>query len=249
MQNEPVAEQVEEAPPSGYPDLDTTNIDIIDVDNVQVDTGDPVAEAPPSPTPPQAPPEPAAPVAPTPDPQFDVLAQQNAALQQQVNQWTQWQQQQEMERRILEEANAARQQLETQGYSDDQIEHLVTQQQAFQRREAELQSNLQRTQLHEQGRYRAAIYYGKQHGVDAEQLLPYNSPQEMESRAREMSRIGQLEAKLAQYEKASVPPTTYETGTSQVTATSNTEAWLDRYNAGDRSPNAIEAARRAAGLG
>ena len=251
MQNEPEAVAAEAAPSTGFPELDAMNLDIVDVTNVQVDVADEVTDAPPAPPTPTPVAEPTPEPTPQvmPDPQVDVLAQQNAALQQQVNQWTQWQQQQEQERRILEEANATRSQLETQGYSDDQIEHLVTQQQAFQRREAELHANLQRTQLHEQGRYRAAMHYSKLHGVDADQLLPYNSPQEMELRAKEMSRIGQLEAKLAQYEKASVPPQNFDTGTSQVTAVSNEEAWLDRYNAGDRSPNAIEAARRAAGLG
>jgi hypothetical protein len=256
MQNEPEAVAAEAAPSTGFPELDAMNLDIVDVTNVQVDVADEVTDAPPAPPIPvpettqESTPEPTPQPTPQviPDPQVDILAQQNAALQQQVNQWTQWQQQQEQERRILEEANATRAQLETQGYSDDQIEHLVTQQQAFQRREAELQANLQRTQLHEQGRYRAAMHYSKLHGVDADQLLPYNSPQEMELRAKEMSRIGQLEAKLAQYEKASVPPQNFDTGTSQVTAVSNEEAWLDRYNAGDRSPEALAAAKRAAGL-
>lgn len=256
MQNEPEAVAAEAAPSTGFPELDAMNLDIVDVTNVQVDVADEVTDAPPAPPIPvpettqESTPEPTPQPTPQviPDPQVDILAQQNAALQQQVNQWTQWQQQQEQERRILEEANATRAQLETQGYSDDQIEHLVTQQQAFQRREAELQANLQRTQLHEQGRYRAAMHYSKLHGVDADQLLPYNSPQEMELRAKEMSRISQLEAKLAQYEKASVPPQNFDTGTSQVTAVSNEEAWLDRYNAGDRSPEALAAAKRAAGL-
>jgi len=216
---------------------------ILDVSDVQVEVPDVPPEQP------QAAPAPAPePQAPLRDPQLDVLSQQNNTLQQQVNQWTQWQQQQQMERQILEEANATRQQLETQGYSDEQVEQLVTQQQSFQRREAELQSNLQRTQLHEQGRYRAAMHYAKQHGVDAESLLSYNSPQEMESRAQEIGRIAQLEAKLAKYEKSQVPPQSFDSGTSAVSAASSDEALLDRYNAGDRSEQAAAAARRAAGL-
>ena len=125
---------------------------------------------------------------------------------------------------------------------------MVSQQQSFQRREAELQAEVKRRELHEQGRYRAAMHYAKQHGVDAESLLPYNSPQEMESRAREMGRIAQLEAKLSQYEKAQVPAQNFDSGTSQLSAVSNEEALIDRYNAGDRSPEALSAARRAAGL-
>ena len=245
-------EYAPEQPVADIPDLTSIDdLNIVDITDAQVE----VDEAPP-----QAPalaPEAAAPVdlppatpAPPPvaDPQLGILSQQNSALQQQINQWTQWQQQQQFERQILEEGNASRQQLETQGYSEDQIETMVTQQQAFQRREAELQANLQRTQLHEQGRYRAAVYYGKQHGIDAESLLSYNTPQEMESRAKEMSRISQLEAKLAKYEKAQVPAQTFDSGTSQVSAASNEDTWLERYNAGDRSEQAAAAARRAAGL-
>jgi len=241
-QNEQMSEQeVPDIPDiQGMPDLD-----IVDITDAQVDVEDAPAVAPVQAQEPAAAPPPP----PGPDPQLAVLAQQNGALQQQVNQWGQWQAQQRMERQILEEANAARQQLEQQGYPDDQIEMIVSQQQAFQRREAELQANLQKTQLHEQGRYRAAMHYAKQHGVDADLLLSYNTPQEMDSRAREMSRISQLEAKLAKYEKAQVPAQNFDSGTSAVSATSSEGTWLERYNAGDRSEQAAAAARRAAGLG
>ena len=241
-QNEQMSEQeVPDIPDiQGMPDLD-----IVDITDAQVDVEDAPAVAPVQAQEPAAAPPPP----PGPDPQLAVLAQQNSALQQQVNQWGQWQAQQRMERQILEEANAARQQLEQQGYPDDQIEMIVSQQQSFQRREAELQANLQKTQLHEQGRYRAAMHYAKQHGVDADLLLSYNTPQEMDSRAREMSRISQLEAKLAKYEKAQVPAQNFDSGTSAVSATSSEGTWLERYNAGDRSEQAAAAARRAAGLG
>ena len=236
MQNEESADQ----PVMDIPDIQDMP-DIVDITDAQVEVDQVPSEAPtPAPVIP--------PAQPVHDPQLDILSQQNNALQQQVNQWTQWQQQQQMERQILEEANASRQQLESQGYSEDQIDTMVTQQQAFQRREAELQANLQRTQLHEQGRYRAAMFYAKQNEVDAESLLSYNTPQEMESRAKEMSRISQLEAKLAKYEKAQVPAQTFDSGTSQVSAASNEDTWLERYNAGDRSEQAAAAARRAAGL-
>ena len=241
-------EQMPEQEVVDIPDIQgMQDLDIVDITDAQVDVEDAPAVAPVQAQEPASPP--VAPPPPTRDPQLDVLAQQNSALQQQVNQWGQWQQQQQMERQILEEANAARQQLEQQGYPDDQIEVIVSQQQSFQRREAELQANLQKTQLHEQGRYRAAMHYAKQHGVDADLLLSYNTPQEMDSRAREMSRISQLEAKLAKYEKAQVPAQNFDSGTSAVSAASSEETWLDRYNAGDRSEQAAAAARRAAGLG
>ena len=241
-------EQIPEQEVVDIPDIQgMQDLDIVDITDAQVDVEDAPAVAPVQAQEPASPP--VAPPPPTRDPQLDVLAQQNSALQQQVNQWGQWQAQQRMERQILEEANAARQQLEQQGYPDDQIEVIVSQQQSFQRREAELQANLQKTQLHEQGRYRAAMHYAKQHGVDADLLLSYNTPQEMDSRAREMSRISQLEAKLAKYEKAQVPAQNFDSGTSAVSAASSEETWLDRYNAGDRSEQAAAAARRAAGLG
>ena len=241
-------EQIPEQEVVDIPDIQgMQDLDIVDITDAQVDVEDAPAVAPVQAQEPASPP--VAPPPPTRDPQLDVLAQQNSALQQQVNQWGQWQAQQQMERQILEEANAARQQLEQQGYPEDQIEVIVSQQQSFQRREAELQANLQKTQLHEQGRYRAAMHYAKQHGVDADLLLSYNTPQEMDSRAREMSRISQLEAKLAKYEKAQVPAQNFDSGTSAVSAASSEETWLDRYNAGDRSEQAAAAARRAAGLG
>ena len=251
MQNEEqaVMEEQPETEVQTY-SLDDLPTDIIDTSAVQIEGRDAIS-APTEPAPQvQEPPAPMPiPASPPPrDPELDALSQQNAALQQQVNQWNQWQSQQQMERQILEEANAARTQLANQGYPEDQIEVMVSQQQSFQRREAELQAEVKRRELHEQGRYRAAMHYAKQHGVDAESLLPYNSPQEMESRAREMGRIAQLEAKLSQYEKAQVPAQNFDSGTSQLSAVSNEEALIDRYNAGDRSPEALSAARRAAGL-
>ena len=247
MQNDDVVVEDSSPSPAGTGIDILSGTDIVDITMPQIDVDEPEAISPP--------PTPAIPVTPEPpapsmpDPQLAQLAQQNQALQQQVEQWTQWQNQQAQERDILAAMNARRLELENAGWSEDQITSAVTREEEFQRRETELQANLQRTQLHEQGRYRAAMFYGKQHGVDADQLLSYNSPQEMETRAREISRISQLEAKLAKYEKAQVPPQNFDSGTSQVSAASNEEQWMDRYNAGDRSPEALAAARRAAGLG
>ena len=245
MQNDDI--QVEEAPVSDSVttyDLDTLGTDLIDTTNAQVDiASEPEVSPPDAPAAPPPAPDPA------PDSHLLEMAQRNQALQQQVDQWTQWQNQQQQEREIAAQIDARRVELENAGWSEDQIQSTVTRETLFQRREAEMQANLQRTQLYEQGRYRAAMYYAKQHGVDSDQLLSYNSPQEMETRAKEMSRISQLEAKLAKYEKSQVPPQTFESGTSQISTSSNEEQWMDRYNAGDRSPEALAAARRAAGLG
>ena len=236
------------------PGVSAPDVDIVDITDAQVDVGgqpdimqdaiDQSLQRPDQPAPPAAPPA-AAP----PQQDYGILAQQNAQLQSQLNNWTQWQQQQEMERSLLERSNATRSQLENQGYTEDQIDLAVTQQQAHERQTISLQSELERTKLHEEGKYRAAMYYAKQHGVDSDQLLPYNSPQEMETRAREMARIGELEAKLAKYEKAQVPAQNFDNSTSQVAAASSEDTWLEKFNAGDRSPEAQAAARRAAGLG
>ena len=238
------------------PVVSEPDVDIVDITDAQVDVGDQPdiiqaaidqsLQRPAQPEVPAAPPA-SAPAPPQQD--YGILAQQNAQLQSQLNNWTQWQQQQEMERSLLERSNATRSQLETQGYTEDQIDLAVTQQQAHERQTISLQSELERTKLHEEGKYRAAMYYAKQHGVDSDQLLPYNSPQEMETRAREMARIGELEAKLAKYEKAQVPAQNFDSGTSQVAAASSEDTWLEKFNAGDRSSEAQAAARRAAGLG
>jgi len=235
-------------------------VDIVDITDAQVDVGDQpdiiqdaIDQSLQRPEQPQAPAaQPAAQPAAAPVPpqeDYSILSQQNAQLQSQLNNWTQWQQQQEMERSLIERSNVMRSQLENQGYTEDQIDLAVTQQQAHERQTNALQAELQRTKLHEEGKYRAAMYYAKQHGVDSEQLLPYNSPQEMETRAREMARIGELEAKLAKYEKAQVPAQNFDNSTSQVAAASSEDTWLEKFNAGDRSPEAQAAARRAAGLG
>ena len=233
-------------------------LDIVDITDAQVDVGEQpdiiqsaIDQSLQRTAQPGTPEPTAAPVqaAPAPPPQdFSILSQQNAQLQAQLNNWTQWQQQQEMERSLLERSNATRSQLENQGYTEDQIDLAVNQQQAHERQTVSLRAELERTKLHEEGKYRAALYYSKQHGVDSEHLLPYNSPQEMETRAREMARIGELEAKVAKYEKSQVPAQNFDSGTSQVASASNEDVWLEKFNAGDRSPEAAAAARRAAGL-
>ena len=244
MQNE--TEIIEDVQPSEIPDappIDTIDDSIIDTSNAQVEVSAlpadaPQADAQASPPPPVEKPD---------DTQMAILAQQNAALQQQVNQWSQWQQQQQQERSFQENANAMRQQLEQNGYNEETINLVVAQQQVAQRREAELLAINERQRLADNNKYNAALYYAQTYGVDPQSLMGYDSPKEMEARASDAARIAKLEAKISRYEKASVPSQGFENGTSQVNAVSNEQAWMDRYSAGDRSPQAVSAAKRAAG--
>jgi len=83
---------------------------------------------------------------------------------------------------------------------------------------------------------------------DLNVLKQAETPEIMESLAKEIQQRRSMESELEQLRKAQVPAQQYDNSQGAPEVAANDGSWLDRYNAGDRSPNAVAAARRAMGM-
>ena len=69
----------------------------------------------------------------------------------------------------------------------------------------------------------------------------------MENMAKEIVARRKMEDELSQLRKAQVPAQQFDNSQGAPEVASSDENWVDRYNAGDRSPNAVAAAKRLLG--
>ena len=58
----------------------------------------------------------------------------------------------------------------------------------------------------------------------------------------------QIENRIKELEQAQVPAQQFDNSQGAPEVAANDGSWLDRYNAGDRSPNAVAAAKRTLGI-
>jgi len=83
---------------------------------------------------------------------------------------------------------------------------------------------------------------------DLAQLRESETPEAMETIAKDMSNRRSMEEELSRLKQAQVPPQRFDNSQGAPDVAPNDSGWLDRYNNGDRSENAQAAARKAAGL-
>ena len=83
---------------------------------------------------------------------------------------------------------------------------------------------------------------------DLNVLKQAETPEIMESLAKEIQQRRSMESELEQFRKAQVPAQQYDNSQGAPEVAGNDGSWLDRYNAGDRSPNAVAAAKRVMGI-
>lgn len=212
--------------------------------------------------------EPTAPEAPPPLPQDDAPVEESPPenqgtappqltpeqAQQQYQQMSQQaaQYQQVQERAALQqEAQRYQQQLESQGYMTDQAQQIAHQH--MQSRQAQI--NLARQHQFQtqilMGKQAAAEHFAQQYNLGFKDMVTLRlaeTPEQMEQIAKKISEDSKTKDELAQLRKAQVPPQQYDSSQGEPQVASNDGSWLDRYNAGDRSPNATAAARRLLGL-
>lgn len=184
--------------------------------------------------------EPVAPAAPS-SAEMQVLRQQ-AAEYEEVR----------MRASLQQEGNKVQRDLEAQGFLPEHAQQ--TAQQHIQSRQAQA------------GLIRRGNEYGQEIAakqVAAEQIaqkfrlsiadLPIlkqaDSPEIMEGLAKNISERRGLEEELSRLRQGQVPAQQYDNSQGSPDVAANDSNLLDRYNAGDRSPNATAAAKKAAGLG
>ncbi len=162
-------------------------------------------------------------------------------------QYEQQQQQSQLQTQAVQYA----QQLEKNGYLPDQANQIATQWMAQQSREAQLYEQQQQQLKYVQGQAAAAEHFATKYDLklsDLAELKKYDSPPAMEEAARRIKDIRAKDARIAELEAKLVPPQEFDSSQSTPGASNSEDSWLDKYNSGDRSPNALAAARRAAGL-
>lgn len=155
------------------------------------------------------------------------LRQEIATLQQREAQV----EQQRAEAQLDQEARQYQAQLEQQGYTPEQAQQ-QTDRALEQYRIQRAGDNITRGA---QAKMTAALTYAKKYGVDALELMTYNSPKDMEREAKRSQRINILEAKETKRTQAEVPAQTFDNNqpgaargsSTAMEALANKEEWTD----------------------
>lgn len=230
---------------------------ISEIDNLNnsppVDISEPDTPAPLAPeTPPAPAPEPEQKIeqpAPVQEP-FPSPVQTPEQIQQMQQQAAQYQQVQERAG-LQQEAQRYQQQLETQGYMPDQAQQIAYQH--MQTRQAQVNMTKQHQQQTQTllGKQAAAEHFAKKHNLTFDNMATLRlaeTPEQMEQIAKKMEDDTKVRDELAQLRKAQVPPQQFDDSQGEPQVAANDGSWLDRYNAGDRSPNATAAAKKLLGM-
>ena len=155
--------------------------------------------------------------------------EQRAQVQQQVSQWEQH--------------------FEQQGYLPEQARQMAEDRASRTQEVAQMQQQAEDQRMFSLGQRNAAVHYAKQYNLGVEDLTKlerFMTPQEMEAEAKSISEVRDLKSRLAKYEQAEVPAQSFDNNQSSPSASGSEADLLDRYIAGDRSPAALEAARKYA---
>ena len=97
-------------------------------------------------------------------------------------------------------------------------------------------------------RHRAAIHAAKAHGLgidDLEELERSENAEDVQRRAAAIAEQRALHQKVEALERRLAPVQQFDSNRSSGVRGGNDETWIDRYLAGDRSDDALSAARRA----
>ena len=103
----------------------------------------------------------------------------------------------------------------------------------------------------EQGKRNASVHFAKQYnlGIDSlGDLEKAQSPQQMESIAKNISNVAKLEKENAELKSRLAPQQSFDTNTPTPAAATNDDRLLDAYLAGDRSDAATKAAAKLLGI-
>lgn len=170
---------------------------------------------------------------------------------QQMAQQAQQYQQVQARAQLQQEAQRYQQQLESQGYLPDQAQQLAHNYMQTKGAQVEQQRQHEYKTQEILGKQAAAEHFARQYNLtfdDMATLRLSNDPQQMEQVAKKISDDKKVRDELSQLRKAQVPPQQYDNSQGAPEVASSDGNWLDRYNAGDRSPNAVAAAKRVLGM-
>ena len=180
-------------------------------------------------------------------PQTD-YEQRLASLEQERSQL----QQQQYDQQINQAYHTYVQELESKGYLPDQAQFVARQWHESVSNQARAARQQQEVSQYLMGQQAAAEHFAEKYNLglsDLAQLRQHQDPQSMEAAAKNISSDREMRAELAKLRADRVPTQSFADNESTPAANNDEDRWLDRYNQGDRSPQAQSAARKAAGLG
>ena len=152
---------------------------------------------------------------------------------------------------IQQETDRYKQTLESQGYSSEQATESAQQYMQGRQSQQGLMQKAEEYGQHILGKVAASEHFAQKYNLsmsDLGALRQADSPEVMEQIAKKMQEDRKLRSELDQLRKAQVPVQQFDNSQGEPKVAANESSWLDRYNAGDRSTNAVSAARKAAGL-
>jgi len=135
-----------------------------------------------------------------------------------------------------------------QGMEQAQADQMTQQLKQSRVNEQQYNQNIQNLDAYYKGKFNAAMEIGEKHGISPKELMAYDSPQDMEKHASSQSEVSKLKAEIAKLKKGQVPAQQYDNSQAPAEGSTSEQRLLDKYNAGDRSPDAVAAAKRILGL-
>ena len=176
--------------------------------------------------------------------QLEETKQQQENLQKQVMQYEVEKQRQAIE----DEAVRYNQALVEGGMEEAQAKQLTEQLKQTRVNEQQYSQNIQNLDAYYRGKFNAAMEIGEKHGISPKELMAFENPQDMEKHASSQSEVSKLKAEIAKLKKEQVPAQQYDNSQAPAEGSTSEQRLLDKYNAGDRSPDAVAAAKRILGL-
>mgnify|MGYP006404080299 FL=1 len=152
---------------------------------------------------------------------------------------------------LQNQSDMYKRQLEAQGFLPEHADQAANAYMQSQQQQQTLMKQAEAYGQHIQGKQVAAEHFVKKYNLgidDLTALRAHEDPASMENAAKTLSQNRQRDAELAALKQARVPPQNLDNSQGSPEVAADEGGWLDRYNAGDRSSNAVTAARKAAGL-
>ena len=134
--------------------------------------------------------------------ELEILRQQNEVYQQQLQQAELQRQSQLLEQQTAQLATD----LQNQGLMPAEAAQIAQQQTHYRQQAMQAQQQAQQYAEFQQGKMNAAFYYGQLHNVSPQELMQYNTPQEMERSAKSHTEIAALKAEVASMKRGQVAP-------------------------------------------
>ena len=206
------------------------------------------SQAPPAPEAPPVPEEPQTQQSEQVDSQsFTELRDQVRSQQEQLQYYNQL----EQRAQIQQQAQQYQQQLQQQGHLPEQASQMAQERVQRAQHSLQLQQDAQGLADFKVGQRNASVHFAKQYGLSLDDLTALeslNTPQDMERKAKELSEVRQLRVENTRLKQQQVPAQSFDDNQPSPAATGNEDQLLDKYIAGERTPEVVAAAERLLNL-